>query len=139
MSNINLEEFEEKYPGISEKEGWLDLHVKRGSKEIDDENFKIEIMKFGVEELDADNYIQYLIGFNETITDVIEDGKFMEMIELSFKYEGFDDKKDAIKEMVKNDQTVEARKLLQDEFAMTEEEIDNVISSLKFEIKIESE
>ena len=138
MNDFNLEEFEKKYPGVSDKDGWLDLHLKRGSGEIDDVNFKIEIMKYGLEELDADTYIEYLISFNETITDVIEDGKLMEMVDISIKYEGFVDKKDEIKEMLKIDQPIEARKLLQDEFAMTEEEIENVITALKFEIKIDS-
>ena len=138
MNDFNLEEFEKKYPGVSDKDGWLDLHLKRGSGEIDDVNFKIEIMKYGLEELDADTYIEYLISFNETITDVIEDGKLMEMFDISIKYEGFVDKKDEVKEMLKIDQPIEARKLLQDEFAMTEEEIENVITALKFEIKIDS-
>ncbi len=75
MEKFNFEILEEKYPGISEKEGWLDLHLKRGMKEINDHDFKIEIIKFGMQEKDADNYIQLLIEFNDSIEDAIEDTK----------------------------------------------------------------
>jgi hypothetical protein len=89
MEKFNLEKLEEKYPGISEKEGWLDLHLKRGMKEINDHDFKIEIIKFGMQEKDANDYIQFLIELNDSIEDVLDDSNIFEMLEIRMKYEDF--------------------------------------------------
>ena len=141
MEKFNFEILEEKYPGISEKEGWLDLHLKRGMKEINDHDFKIEIIKFGMQEKDADNYIQLLIEFNDSIEDAIEDTKLFiedtklfEMLEIRMKYEHFSEKEDELKKLLLSEKIEESEKLLKETFQMSIEEVEIVIASLKFEI-----
>lgn len=135
MEKFNLETLEQKYPGISEKEGWLDLHLKRGMKEIDDHYFKIEIIKFGMDEKDANDYIQFLIEFNDSIEDIIDDAKMFEMLEIRLKYEGFSDKEEELKKLIISGKIEESERILKDTFQMSVEEIEIVITSLKFEIQ----
>jgi hypothetical protein len=135
MEKFNLETLEQKYPGISEKEGWLDLHLKRGMKEIDDHYFKIEIIKFGMEEKDANDYIQLLIEFNDSFEDIIDDANIFEMLEIRMKYEGFSDIEDELKKLIISGKIEESERILKDTFQMSVEEIEIVIASLKFEIQ----
>ena len=135
MEKFNLETLEQKYPGISEKEGWLDLHLKRGTKEIDDHYFKIEIVKFGMEENDANEYIQFLIELNNSVEDFIDDANLFEMLEIRMKYEGYLDREDELKKLIISGKIDETKKILNDTFQMSVEEIEIVITSLKFEIQ----
>ena len=135
MEKFNLEMLEEKYPGISEKEGWLDLHLKRGMKEINDHDFKIEIIKFGMQEKDANDYIQFLIELNDSIEDVLDDSNIFEMLEIRMKYEDFSEREDELKKLILSGKKDEAEKLLKDTFQMSIEEVEIVIESLEFEIK----
>ena len=68
---MNLEDLEKKYPKISEK-GWVDLHFKRGSKEINDKEFKNELLKFGIESSDADSYIEIIDDLSDEIKDFLK-------------------------------------------------------------------
>ena len=135
MEKFNLETLEEKYSGISEKEGWIDLHLKRGMKEINDHYFKIEIMKFGMQEKDADDYIQFLIEFNDSIEDFVDDSKFLEMLEIRMKYEDLSEREEELKKLIISGKIDESERLLKDTFQMSIEEIEIVITSLKFEIQ----
>jgi len=135
MEKFNLETLEEKYSGISEKEGWIDLHLKRGMKEINDHYFKIEIMKFGMQEKDADDYIQFLIELNDSIEDFVDDSKFLEMLEIRMKYEDLSEREEELKKLIVSGKIKESERLLKDTFQMSIEEIEIVITSLKFEIK----
>ena len=135
MEKFNLEQLEEKYPGIAEKEGWIDLHLKRGMKEINDHNFKIEIMKFGMQEKDADNYIQFLVEFNDSIGEICDDSKLFEMLEIRMKYEGLSEREDELKKLILSGKIEESERLLKDTFQMSIEEIEIVIALLKFEIQ----
>jgi hypothetical protein len=135
MEKFNLEMLEEKYSGISEKEGWLDLHLKRGMKEINDHDFKIEIIKFGMQEKDANDYIQFLIELNDSIEDVLDDSNIFEMLEIRMKYEDFSEREDELKKLILSGKKDEAEKLLKDTFQMSIEEVEIVIESLEFEIK----
>ena len=100
MEKFYLDTLEQKYPGISEKEGWIDLHFKRGTKEIDDQYFKIEIIKFGMEDKDANDYIQFLNEFNDSVEDFLDGANLFEMLEIRMKYEGFSDKEDELKKLI---------------------------------------
>ena len=51
MADFNLEYFDKKYPCLSVKKDWLDLHLKRGMKEIGDSKFTEELIQFGVEKM----------------------------------------------------------------------------------------
>lgn len=135
MEKFNLETLEQKYPGISEKEGWLNLHLKRGMKEIDDHYFKIEIIKFGMDENDANDYIQSLIEFNDSVEDFIDDSNLFEMLEIRMKYENFHESEDELKKLMISGNIDDTKKILNDTFQMTIEEIEIVIESLKFEIQ----
>ena len=134
MEKFNLESIEEKYPGISEKEGWIDLHLKRGMKEIDDDYFKIEIIRFGMQEKDANDYLQFLIEFNDSIDDFVDDSKILEMLEIRMKYEDLSDREDELKKLMITGKIDESERILKDTFQMSNEEIEIVISGLKFEI-----
>jgi hypothetical protein len=136
MENFNLEYLEEKYPGISLKKGWLDLHFKRGAEEISDENFKLELFNFGREEIDADNYIIFLNNMNDRADDFIENSNFFEMIDINMKYDGLTEKTLEIKESIKKGDLDAVRKLLQDEFNMSSEEIEIVLTNYQFEMKM---
>lgn len=135
MEKFNLEILEEKYPRISEKEGWLDLHLKRGMKEINDHDFKIEIIKFGMQENDANDYIQFLIEFNNSIEDTFADNKIFEMLEIRMKYEDLSEREDELKKLLLSGKIDEVERLLKDTFQMSIEEVEIVIVSLKFEMK----
>ena len=137
MDNLNLEDLEIKYPGISEKEGWLDLHLRRGMKEINDDDFKIEIIKFGMDENDAKNYIQFLVNINDSFEDLSEDSKFFEMLEIRMKYENFSDKESELKELVILGKIEETKIILKEDFQMDSQEVETVITALKFEIKMD--
>ena len=103
-------------------------------KEIDDHYFKIEIIKFGMEEKDANDYIQFLIEFNDSVEDFIDDSNIFEMLEIRMKYEGFLDIEDELKKLIISGKIDESERKLKDTFQMSVEEIEIVISSLKFEI-----
>lgn len=137
MEKFNLETLEEKYPGIAEKEGWLDLHLKRGMKEINDHTFKIEIIKFGMQDKDADDYIQFLIEFNDSIEDFF-DPKMFEMLEIRMKYEDLSEREDELKKLIISGKIDETKRLLNDTFQMSNEEMEIVITSLKFEIQADT-
>ena len=138
MENFNLEYLEEKYPGISLKKGWLDLHFKRGAEEISDENFKLELFNFGMEEIDADNYIIFLNNMNARADDLIENSNFFEMIDINLKYDGLTEKTLEIKESIKKRDLDAVRKLLQNEFNMNSEEIEIVLTNYQFEMKMDN-
>jgi hypothetical protein len=135
MEKFYLDTLEQKYPGISEKEGWIDLHFKRGTKEIDDQYFKIEIIKFGMEDKDANDYIQFLNEFNDSVEDFLDGANLFEMLEIRMKYEGFSDKEDELKKLIISGKIEESERILKDTFQMSFEEIEIVIESLKFEIQ----
>jgi hypothetical protein len=135
MEKFYLDTLEQKYPGISEKEGWIDLHLKRGTKEIDDQYFKIEIIKFGMEEKDANDYIQFLNEFNDSVEDFLDGANLFEMLEIRMKYEGFLEKEDELKKFIISGKIDETKKILNDTFQMSVEEIEIIIESLKFEIQ----
>ena len=138
MENFNLEYLEEKYPGISSKKGWLDLHFKRGAEEISDENFKLELFNFGMEEIDADNYIIFLNNMNAIADDLIENSNFFEMIDINLKYDGLTEKTLEIKESIKKRDLDAVRKLLQNEFNMNSEDIEIVLTNYQFEMKMDN-
>jgi hypothetical protein len=135
MEKFNFETIEKKYPGISDKEGWVDLHLKKGMMEIDDHNFKIEIIKFGMEEKDADDYIQFLIEFNDSVEDFFDNSNVLEMLEISLKYEDFSDREEELKKLIISGKIDESERILKDTFQMSIEEIEIVIASLKFQIQ----
>ena len=134
MEKFNLEILNEKYPGISEKNGWMDLHLKRGMKEINDHDFKIEIIKFGMQENDANDYIKFLIEFNNSIEDTFAENKIFEMLEIRMKYEGLIEREDELKKLILYGKIDEIERLLKDNFQMSSEEVEIVIESLKFEM-----
>jgi hypothetical protein len=134
MEKFNLEILNEKYPGISEKNGWMDLHLKRGMKEINDHDFKIEIIKFGMQENDANDYIKFLIEFNNSIEDTFAENKIFEMLEIRMKYEGLIEREDELKKLILSGKIDEIERLLKDNFQMSSEEVEIVIESLKFEM-----
>ena len=131
MKEFSLEQFEIKYPKVSEQDGWLDLHLKRGTKEINDEEFKNELLKFGIESSDIDDYINFLIDFNNNVEDVLEDLKMDEMLEIIMTYENYSDREDSIISLLENGRLDEASTILQNELKMTDEHIQIVISSLQ--------
>jgi hypothetical protein len=134
MEKFNLVTLNEKYPGISEKNGWLDLHLKRGMKQINDHDFKIEIIKFGLQENDANDYIQFLIEFNNSVEDTFADNKIFEMLEIRIKYEELTELEDELKKLILCGKIDEAERLLKDTFQMSIEEVEIVITCLKFEM-----
>ena len=134
MEKFNLVTLNEKYPGISEKNGWLDLHLKRGMKQINDHDFKIEIIKFGLQENDANDYIQFLIEFNNSVEDTFADNKIFEMLEIRIKYEELTELEYELKKLILCGKIDEAERLLKDTFQMSIEEVEIVITCLKFEI-----
>jgi hypothetical protein len=131
MKEFSLEQFEIKYPKVSEQDGWLDLHLKRGTKEINDEEFKNELLKFGIESSDIDDYINFLIDFNNNVEDVLEDLNMDEMLEIIMTYENYSDREDSIISLLENGRLDEASTILQNELKMTDEHIQIVISSLQ--------
>ena len=131
MKEFSLEQFEIKYPKVSEQDGWLDLHLKRGTKEINDEEFKNELLKFGIESSDIDDYLNFLIDFNNNVEDVLEDLKMDEMLEIIMTYENYSDREDSIISLLENGRLDEASTILQNELKMTDEHIQIVISSLQ--------
>lgn len=136
---MNLDDLEKKYPKISEKEGWLVLHAKRGQKEINDQEFKIELLKFGMENSDADDYIDFLEEFNEHIEEVAEDGKMMEMIDIAFEYKKYYDFEDEFKETLKNKGEKALKEKLQNKLNMKPKDVKIVVTHLSYMQKMDKD
>lgn len=134
MKKFKLDNFEQKYPGISEKEGWIDLLLMRGTKEIDDEYFKIEIMKFGIEEQDADGYISMLNDINDAAGKLIGDSRMMEMMDVRTKYEDFINREGELKELINKGVDSDVADWLRVNFSMSEDEIETVLIAKKSEM-----
>ena len=129
---MNLEDLEKKYPKISEKEGWVDLHFKRGSKEINDKEFKNELLKFGIESSDADSYIEIIDDLSDEIKDFSEDAKIMEMIDIGLEYEKYYDFEDEFKETLKNNGDEALKEQLKEKLAMKTKDIKIVVAHLSY-------
>lgn len=136
---MNLDDLEKKYPQISEKEGWLDLHAKRGKMEINDQEFKIDLLKFGMENSDADAYIDFLVEVNEQIEDFTEDGKLMEMVDIAFEYEKYYDFEDEFKETLKNKGEKELKEKLQNKLNMKPKDVKIVVAHLSYMQKMDKD
>jgi hypothetical protein len=137
MELKTIDDIEKKYPGISDKKGWLDLHIKRGQSEISDEDFRLELLNFGMENSDAESYIQLLQNLNKSFEDMTEDYKILEMMDIGFKYENYYDKEPDVLNYLNQSKEEAARDLLLKQFDMLPQEIDDVITHLKFRIKME--
>ena len=137
MELKTIDDIEKKYPGISDKKGWLDLHRKRGQSEISDEDFRLELLNFGMENSDAESYIQLLQNLNKSFEDMTEDYKILEMMDIGFKYENYYDKEPDVLNYLNQSKEEAARDLLLKQFDMLPQEIDDVITHLKFRIKME--
>ena len=133
----NLEDIEKKYPGISEKDGWVDLHFERGQGKINDDDFKRALMDFGIESSDVDGYINLIEDLNESIEDVLDDSKTMEYIEISMSYEELSSKESEVLELLKTNNENDAVQFLSSQLKMKPHEISDVIAHLKFRIKME--
>jgi hypothetical protein len=139
MEKFDFEYFEKKYPGISDKEGWLDLHLKKGSEEIIDEEFKKELMNYGMESEDVDSYIQILNDLNNDIEDIAMESKMVEMFSIIIGYDDYLDKEPELKRLVKAGNVDDAQKILENELNMTTEDIEIVLANINYQIKTENE
>jgi hypothetical protein len=137
MGNFTLEDLESKYPGVSEKEGWFDLHLKRGTREISDEAFKNELIIFGLDESDAHRYIDLLNRVNESIEDFTEESKIFEMLEIRIKYENLIEKESELKDLIRAEKLEYVNEILSKDLQMSIQEIDIIIKSLRYEINNE--
>jgi hypothetical protein len=135
MADFNLEYFDKKYHELTLKTEWLSLHLKRGMKEINDEIFKEELIQLGVDENDVIDYLAFLNDFNDTIVDIAEESKIVEMFAIHIKYEELKNNTNEIKEKIKNDEIDLAREFLQNKFEMESSDIEIVISHLKHDLK----
>ena len=137
MKLKSIEDIETKYPGISDKDGWLDLHMKRGQSEISDDDFKLALLDFGMENADTDSYVILLQAMNESIEDLVDDSKTMEMIDIGLKYEHYYEKEPEVLKHLNTGDESAAKEVLIKEFAMNSSEIEDVIAHLKWRSKME--
>lgn len=134
---FDLFAFNSKYAELSEKEEWIDLHLKRGQELVNDVDFKDGLITLGVSSEDADGYISMLNDINDAAADLVGDTRMMEMMDVRMKYEDFIDREGELKELINNGVDSDVADWLRINFSMSEDEIETVLIAKKSEMSWE--
>jgi len=127
MDDFNMGTLEKKYPGVTDSDEWFDLHDKRGQEKINDEEFRNGLLEFGLEESDADKYIKLLEETNDILMELLDDPMMDEMHDIGMAFEGFVEKEDEIADLIQSGKVKKAKKIMQEDIKMPEEDIEIVV------------